>query len=794
MPQQDQPETEAAELRDRLSRLSEASLRINESLDFETVLQEVVNGARALTASCYGVITTLDGSGEPQDFVTSGMTADERRAYEDFLPDGLLVYRYVSELERPLRVGDYGSHLASMGLSDFSPVPVSSLLIAPIRHMGESMGTIAVGRQEPGLEFNDEDEETLMMFASQAALVISNARRYRDEQEARVDLETLVSTAPVGVMVIDARTGAVKSVNREARRIVGELHEPDIPAEALLETLTVRRADGREIALGELSLAQALSAGETVRAEEVVMEVPGGPSVTTLINATPIRSNEGEVETYVVTFQDMKPLEELEQLRAEFLGMVSHELRAPLTSIKGSVDILLESLSDLDPVETLQLHRLIHDQAENMRELIGNLLDVAHIETGTLSVAPAPVEVAALVDRARNVFIATGGADNLQIDLPLDLPLVMADRRRVVQVLVNLLSNAARYSPGSSPVRLTAARERSFVTFSVIDEGRGVSAEDLPKLFRKFSRLEGEGPGSRTSGSGMGLAICRGIVEAHGGRIWAESDGPGTGARFTFTIPALDEPSNLGRHATLSPQVEAGKESILVVDDDPRMLRYVRDELTRAGYSPVVTADPEESMRLLETDHPDLVLLDLLLPGTDGIELMRSLLNIADVPVIFLSAYGRDEVVARAFEMGAADYVTKPFSPTELVARVRAALRRGSTFRPSLPTEPYVAGDLTVNYVERRVTMAADPVSLTDTEYRLLVELSANAGAVLTHEELLERVWGSRNSGDIRLVRGVIKRLRGKLGDSASDPKYIHTELGAGYRMVRAAETAGATS
>ena len=94
-----------------------------------------------------------------------------------------------------------------------------------------------------------------------------------------------------------------------------------------------------------------------------------------------------------------------------------------------------------------------------MRELIGNLLDVAHIETGTLSVAPAPVEVAALVDRARNVFIATGGADNLQIDLPLDLPLVMADRRRVVQVLVNLLSNAARYSPGSSPVRLTAARD-----------------------------------------------------------------------------------------------------------------------------------------------------------------------------------------------------------------------------------------------------------------------------------------------------------------------------------------------
>lgn len=131
------------------------------------------------------------------------------------------------------------------------------------------------------------------------------------------------------------------------------------------------------------------------------------------------------------------------------------------------------------------------------------------------------------------------------------------------------------------------------------------------------------------------------------------------------------------------------------------------------------------------------------------------------------------------------DYVTKPFSPTELVARVRAALRRGASSRQTIPRKPYVSGDLTLNYVERRVTVAGRTVRLTATEYRLLFELSVSAGAVLTHEELLERVWSLRNSRDTRLVRGVVKRLRSKLGDDAGDPRYIYTEIGTGYRMAR---------
>ena len=287
MQQADDLKRENEALRDRLSRLSEASLRINESLDLDAVLQGVLDSACLLTGARYGVIATLDDAGQVEDFLASGLTPEEaQRLWE--MPEGLSFFAYLSRIPGPLRVGNFHSHTRSLGLPEFRPpAPVSSFLAAPIRHRGESVGNINLAKREPGQEFSREDEETLVMFASQAALVIANARRHRDERRARADLETLINTSPVGVVVFDARTGVPVSINRETRRILGELHEPDRPVEDLLGIVTVRRADGRDISLEELSVAQALSAGETVRVEEIVIETPDGRSVTALMNATP---------------------------------------------------------------------------------------------------------------------------------------------------------------------------------------------------------------------------------------------------------------------------------------------------------------------------------------------------------------------------------------------------------------------------------------------------------------------------------------------------------------------------
>ena len=781
-------------LRERLALLSQASLRVNESLDFDTVLQGVLDSARSLTGARYGAITLLDDSEGLQDFLFSGMTEQEVRQYHD-LPDGIRFLEYLSGVPGPLRVPDLPGHFRSMGLPEFQP-PVAgagpmSFLLAPILHQGERAGTFYLSEKEGGREFTQEDEDTLVMFAAQAAMAIANARRHREERRARAGLETLIDTSPVGVVVFDARTGAPASVNREARRIVDRLRDTGQTLVDLLGVLTLRRADGREVSLREFPLARLLSAGDAVHAEEIVLRVPDGRSVTVLINATPILSDAGGsdaggVESYVVTLQDLAEVEELDRLRAEFLAMVSHELRAPLTSIKGSAATVLDSSADLDPAVVRQFFRIIAGQADHMHELVSDLLDVSGIETGTLAVSPEPAEVAALVERARSAFSRDGGRNNLTIDLEPDLPLVLADRRRIVQVLGNLLSNAARHSPEASVIRVAALREGVHVAVSVSDAGRGIPAERLPHLFRKFSRGRS---GEQGGDTGLGLAICKGIVEAHGGRIRAESDGPGLGARFTFTLPTVEgagrgtageSPPVPGVAAQGSPRDSAERVRVLVVDDDPRELRYVRDVLVQSGYAPLVTGDPEEAVRLMEQERPQLALLDLVLPGSDGIELMQAILKIASLPVIFLSAYGRDETIARAFEAGAVDYVVKPFSPTELAARIGSALRRREAAEPS---EPYVLGPLTIDYSARRVTVAGRPVQLTAMEYRMLAELSANAGRVLTYEHLLEVVWRERSGAGMSPMRTMVAKLRGKLGDDARNPACIFTESRVGYWM-----------
>ena len=318
-------------------------------------------------------------------------------------------------------------HLRSQGLPEIGqalPVgPVLPFLGAPIFHRNERAGNLYLAGKEAGGEFTREDEETLVLFASQAALVIANARKYRTSSGPGADLETLIHTSPVGVVVFDAQTGAPKSLNREAKRIVDSLRSADQSPEDLLRILTFRRGDGREVSLKEFPMARALSAGETVRAEEIVMQVPDGRSVTTLVNATPIPSVEGDVVTYVVTLQDLAPLEEQERLRAEFLAMVSHELRLPLTSIKGSAATVLDDPSVLNAADrVLQFFRIINQQADHMSGLINDLLDVARMETGTLLVNPEPTSVAGLLDQARTSFLSSGGADNLRIELPPDLP------------------------------------------------------------------------------------------------------------------------------------------------------------------------------------------------------------------------------------------------------------------------------------------------------------------------------------------------------------------------------------
>ena len=220
-------------------------------------------------------------------------------------------------------------------------------------------------------------------------------------------------------------------------------------------------------------------------------------------------------------------------------------------------------------------------------------------------------------------------------------------------------------------------------------------------------------------------------------------------------------------------------ERVLVVDDEPQIRRALRTGLAGHGYEVETADDGETALAMLAARLPDLVVLDLMMPGVDGFEVLRQTRGWAKVPVIVLSARGEERAKVDALDLGADDYLTKPFGMEELLARIRAVLRRAGA-----PDSPAISlGDVTIDFARHVVTKGDAEVHLTPTEYDLLRVLATNAGKVLTHRQLLERVWGSYAAENSQQLRVYVNYLRRKLEDDPARPRLILTEPGVGYRL-----------
>ncbi|HUF38068.1 MAG TPA: response regulator transcription factor [Anaerolineales bacterium] len=223
---------------------------------------------------------------------------------------------------------------------------------------------------------------------------------------------------------------------------------------------------------------------------------------------------------------------------------------------------------------------------------------------------------------------------------------------------------------------------------------------------------------------------------------------------------------------------------VLIVEDERRMARFIRLNLEHDGFHVMEAVLGKEAVRKAREDLPDLILLDVMLPDIDGFEVLRRIREVSDVPVIMLTAKGEEEDRVRGLELGADDYVPKPFSPRELVSRVRAVLRRSEVVRSASRGPIEVDDRLKIDFDRREVWVAGALVKLRPTEYRLLYHLVQNAGWVLTHDQILTKVWGYEYQDEPHYVRLYVNYLRQKLEENSSDPKYILTERGVGYRFV----------
>ena len=225
-------------------------------------------------------------------------------------------------------------------------------------------------------------------------------------------------------------------------------------------------------------------------------------------------------------------------------------------------------------------------------------------------------------------------------------------------------------------------------------------------------------------------------------------------------------------------------EKILVVDDEPRVVRLVSEVLKAVGYEVIAAVSGEPAIEVVALEQPDLVLLDILLPqGLDGYEVCRRVREFSNVPVIMLTAKAQESDMLRGFDVGADDYLTKPFSAKELVARVKAVLRR--TLHPEdVTTTTLRCGELEINFARRTVRIGNEHVSLTRTEYALLSQLALNANRVMVHQDLLTAVWGPEYRDDVDYLRAYVRYLRRKLEIDPSNPKYILNSPGVGYLLA----------
>jgi two-component system KDP operon response regulator KdpE len=225
------------------------------------------------------------------------------------------------------------------------------------------------------------------------------------------------------------------------------------------------------------------------------------------------------------------------------------------------------------------------------------------------------------------------------------------------------------------------------------------------------------------------------------------------------------------------------KPRVLVVDDEPETIKYVSTNLRVRGYDVLTAEDGLTALREFDQSIVDLVILDIMMPGPDGFEVCRAIRRRSDVPIVMLSARGQERDIVRALDLGADDYLTKPFGVEEMLARVRAALRR-TTQTGAAPRPPLVVEGLEIDFGARKVTAQDVEIQLTPTEYDLLAHLAVNAGRVLTHRSLLQAVWGPEYGDETEYLWAYIRRLRRKIEPDPSNPRYILTQPGVGYSFV----------
>ena len=450
---------------------------------------------------------------------------------------------------------------------------------------------------------------------------------------------------------------------------------------------------------------------------------------------------------------------EKERMRGNLLRAISHDLRTPLTSIYGSSSTLISKYDALPKEQQLKLLGEIQEDSEWLIRMVENLLSVTRIDGAKVEVVKTPTVLDELIDSVLMKFSKKYPNQKVITQIPEEFVDIPMDSLLIEQVLLNLLENAVFHAKGMTELTLSVSLVGDKAVFEVADNGCGIPEDALQKIFTgSYEKSAAPVDGTR-SNMGIGLSVCAAIVKAHGSEITAENR-KGGGAVFRFAL-------------------ERG-------GDEANIRSFIKANLETSDYQVLCAETCELGMMMYASHHPDLILLDLGLPDRDGMSLIQEVRETDTVPIIVLSARSNERDKVEALDLGANDYITKPFGTEELLARIRAVLRshRHSEEKESSHGGKFRLQDLLIDYDTRQVFVGKEEVDLTQTEYNIMAFLSVHAGKVLTYAAIIRAVWGYSDYGSVKKLQVNMKNIRKKMGVTPGEKRYIINELGVGYRML----------
>ncbi len=681
----------------------------------------------------------------------------------------------------------------------FRVLQSQEMMVVPIMDSARFIGGI-VASVANSSQYRSEDSIYLAAgIAHVAGLAIERATLIQETTQKSGRLETLIRGTSQGIFFLDDN-GLVAFCNPQFTELTGVN-----PSEVLGQTPDVLferiadKSNNQPQILTQLreSVERLLSTNPAIHEEYPIVEINLLNPVRDIdVEFMQIGDNEREFNSWAGMIRDNARYKQSFSGESLLLDMMSERIRVPYAQIRGIIYTLLEQHSRFTHRERTHFLKQLEDSVERMGHLWDNILETYNLQASGLSLSPEQVDLYEVVQRILDNRSFAEYRRQVQVEAPANLPLIEIDELRVEQAISNVLYNAVHFSPKGTVIRIRMAAQGDSVQFSIQDEGIGIPQEQLSRVFEPFFQAANN---TSEEGVGLGLYLAREVVTRHGGDMQVKSEvGKGTSVIMAFPIVANTEVKVISRPvqeiASHSPaaitaqpteRITSGRrvserpmQTIMIIQGRSKLIDRLNTMLMDE-YEVIPYDSAEEAIRDLNTIRLDLIFLDTNLPDANGLDICERICKRTEVPIIMLADEASEAEKLRALMIGADDYIANPISDEELRARINVIFKRRRI--PDRTREPLDLGNLYVDFARREVFLNNKPLELTRIEYDLLHTLAVHQGQVLTHKQLLEKVWGPEYQAETQYLWVNVSRLRKKLEPTPDTPRYIHTQPGVGY-------------